>query len=85
MVNIKFIETSRGVFRAKKNPYDSFAKSRNENEFFFENLDDPEIIYNNTWFLWNSQIPDFKTLWASVKSDDDKKIAQNPNPTSNFS
>ena len=66
------IETSRGIHGERKREYDSFAKSRNENEYFFENLDDPEIVYNSTCFLWNSQSPDFKTLCASIKVDDEK-------------
>ena len=32
--------------------------------YFMENLDDPEIIFNRVWFLWNSTTPNFSWIQA---------------------
>ena len=46
-------------------------KAKKENDmnkesviYFMENLDDPEIIFNRVWFLWNSTTPNFSWIHA---------------------
>ena len=42
--------------------------------YFMENLDDPEAIFNQIWFLWNNTTPNFRSIQVNKKDDIDDRI-----------
>lgn len=50
---------------------------RESMEFFFENLDDPEIIFNRVWFHCNSVNPDFSVIKTRSKNQENDDYVDN--------
>lgn len=52
---------------------------------FILKIDDPEIIFNSAWFLWNSKNPDFNALSEAHGSKEEKHFAMNSLYVTKFS
>ena len=58
--------------KRKKNGDDNFKESA---IYFLDNLDDPEVVFNKVWFLWNSATPNLSWIQARSRDEDDDKIS----------
>ena len=58
---------------------------QNSMEFFFENLDDPEIIFNKICFHCNSASPDFSRIQTRSKNQENDDKIENDVKVSSFS
>lgn len=59
----------------------TFGKKKMDNnnykesvDYFLENLDDPEIIFNKICFLCNNATPSFSSIQTRGKDEEDSKI-----------
>jgi catabolite regulation protein CreA len=60
-----------------KPQYRKFRERNNYNEnidYFMENLDDPDVIFNKVCFLCNSASPNLSQIQAKSKDEEDNKI-----------